>query len=85
MKLKVFSTLTIYEKKGSRWIIDTEYPEREIEELGYYQNIVHKMNGIRFYWSYDYQLGQKMMVKSIYINEHSNLKYKNTYRFERIA
>lgn len=57
---------TNYEKVNGKWIVTKKYDEKRISEERYYHLKNEKLRGDRRTFQYDYEIGEKVMVKLSY-------------------
>lgn len=61
--MKIYMKKTNYEKVNGKWIVTKKYDEIEISKERYYHLKNEKLRGDRRTFQYDYELGEKVMVR----------------------
>lgn len=64
--MKIYMKKTNYEKVNGKWIVTKKYDEKRISEERYYHLKNEKLRGDRRTFQYDYEIGEKVMVKLSY-------------------
>lgn len=61
--MKIYMKKTNYEKVNGKWIVTKRYDEKRISQERYYHLKNEKLRGDRRTFQYDYELGEKVMIK----------------------
>ena len=64
--MKIYMKKTNYEKVNGKWIVTKRYDEKRISEERYYHLKNEKLRGDRRTFQYDYEIGEKVMIKLSY-------------------
>ena len=82
--MKIYMKKTNYENVNGKWIVTKKYDEIKISEERYYHLRNEKLRGDRRTFQYDYEIGEKVMIKLSY-TEPTYREYKSVreFRFEK--
>lgn len=78
--MKIYMKKTNYEKVDGKWVVTKKYDKVEISEERYYHLRNEKLRGDRRTFQYDYEIGEKVMIKLSY-TEPTYREYKSVREF----
>lgn len=82
--MKIYMKKTNYEKVNGKWIVTKKYDEKRISEERYYHLKNEKLKGDRRTFQYDYEIGEKVMVKLSYTEPtYREIKSVREFTFEK--
>ena len=79
--MKIYMKKTNYEKVDGKWKVTKKYDEVEISEERYYHLKNEKLRGDRRTFQYDYEIGEKVMIKLSY-TEPTYREFKSVREFK---
>ncbi|MDU6767526.1 MAG: hypothetical protein E6446_09030 [Gemella haemolysans] len=75
---------TNYEKVNGKWIVTKRYDEKRISQERYYHLKNEKLRGDRRTFQYDYELGEKVMIKLSFTEPiYREIKSVREFKFEK--
>ena len=82
--MKIYMKKTNYEKVNGKWIVTERYDEKRISQERYYHLKNEKLRGDRRTFQYDYEIGEKVMVKLSYTEPtYGEIKSVREFRFKK--
>lgn len=82
--MKIYMKKTNYEKVDGKWKVTKKYDETRISEERYYHLRNEKLRGDRRTFEYDYEIGEKVMIKLSYTEPtYREIKSVREFRFEK--
>lgn len=82
--MKIYMKKTNYEKVNGKWIVAKKYDEVKISEERYYHLKNEKLRGDRRTFQYDYEIGEKVMIKLSYTEPiYREFKSVREFRFKK--
>lgn len=82
--MKIYMKKTNYEKVNGKWVVTKKYDEVKISEERYYHLKNEKLRGDRRTFQYDYEFGERMMVRlSSTELIYREIKSVREFRFEK--
>ena len=82
--MKIYIKKTNYEKVNGKWIVTKKYDKKRISEERYYHLKNEKLRGDRRTFQYDYEIGEKVMVKLSYTEPtYREIKSVREFRFKK--
>lgn len=82
--MKIYMKKTNYEKVNGKWVVTKKYDEVKISEERYNHLKNEKLRGDRRTFQYDYEVGEKVMVKLSYTEPtYREFKSVREFRFKK--
>ena len=82
--MKIYMKKTNYEKVNGKWIVTKRYDEKRISQERYYHLKNEKLRGDRRTFQYDYELGEKVMIKLSFTEPiYREIKSVREFKFEK--
>ena len=82
--MKIYIKKTNYEKVNGKWIVTKRFEEKRISQERYYHLKNEKLRGDRRTFQYDYEIGEKVMVRLTNTEPtYRELKSVREFRFEK--